>query len=133
MIACRLGVLLVLAAPTALALAQDDAAKEETKKLQGTWKVVDIAIDGKKQPADQTKMTFVFKDDTVVFKVNDQVAAEGTFKVKPSANPKEQDITHRSGPNKGKLYMSLYILDGDNLKIAGYTGDISLTKLPTAF
>jgi uncharacterized protein (TIGR03067 family) len=133
MLACRLGVLLVLAAPATLALAQDDAAKEETKKLQGTWKVVDFAIDGKKQPADQAKMLFVFKDNTVLFKVNDQVAAEGTFKVKPSANPKELDITHGSGPNKGKVDMSLYILDGDTLKIAGYTGDTSLTKRPTAF
>jgi uncharacterized protein (TIGR03067 family) len=133
MLACRLGVLLVLAAPATLALAQDDAAKEETKKLQGTWKVVDFAIDGKKQPADQGKMVFVFKDDTVVFKLNDKVAAEGTFKVKPSAKPKELDITHGSGPNKGKVDMSLYIMDGDTLKIAGYTGDTSLTKRPTAF
>jgi uncharacterized protein (TIGR03067 family) len=129
----QLSILLVLTAPAALALAQDDAAKEEAKKLQGTWKVVEFSLDGKKQPADKAKMAFVFKDDTVTFSVDGQKAAEGTFKIKPSAKPKELDIVHAEGPQKGKVDMSVYVLDGDTLKIAGYTGDISLTKRPTAF
>jgi uncharacterized protein (TIGR03067 family) len=133
MLASRLSVLLVFAATGLVAFAQDDAAKEEVKKLQGTWKIVSVEIDGKKQPVDQAKMVFIFKDNTMQFLVNDQKAVEGTFTVKPSAKPKEIDVTHNIGPNKGKVDMNLYELDGDTLKIAGYTGDISLTKRPTAF
>ena len=133
MLAFRLSVLLVFAVPGLAALAQDDAAKEEMKKLQGTWKLVSFEIDGKKQAADQAKMVFIFKDNTIQFLVNDMKAVEGTFTVKPSAKPKELDVTHGIGPNKGKVDMNLYELDGDTLKIAGYTGDISLTKRPPAF
>ena len=133
MLACRLSLLVVFAVPTLAVFAQDDAAKEEMKKLQGTWKVVAMTIDGKEQPVDNLKLTVVIKDNTIIMKADDKVAVDGTVQIKPNVKPKQFDITHNIGEVKGKVDMSVYVLDGDTLKIAGYTGQTSLTKRPAEF
>ena len=42
---------------------------------------------------------------------------QGTVKLKPSAKPKEMDITGTDGPNKGKTILAIYERDGDTLRI----------------
>jgi uncharacterized protein (TIGR03067 family) len=133
MLARQLSLLLVLAAPALAVFAQDDDAKADMKKLQGTWNVVSMSIDGNKIPIEMAKIVMVFKDNNVTFTVNDKTEAEGTFTLKAGVDPKQFDLVHGSGKYKGKLDMSLYILDGDTLKIAGYTGETSFTKRPAAF
>jgi uncharacterized protein (TIGR03067 family) len=133
MLARQLSLLLILAAPSVAVFAQDDAAKADMKKLQGTWNVVSMSIDGNKIPTDQAKLVMVIKDNNLTIKVDDKNEVDGTFTLKPGVDPKQLDLTHGIGQNKGKVDMIVYILDGDTLKFAGYTGDTSLTKRPAAF
>jgi uncharacterized protein (TIGR03067 family) len=134
MFAIRVGLILLAASP-ALAFAQgDDATKEELKKLQGSWKVTSMIIDGMDQKLpDGQSVVFVIKDATVKQMVGDVVAMEGKFEVNSKANPKQITLIADNGPNKGKKDMAVYILEGDTFKVAGYTGDASLEKRLDAF
>ena len=112
------------------------AGEKGTAKLEGTWIATGGNSDGKKLPDDfvaKIMLTVVIKDNTIIMKADDKVAVDGTVQIKPNVKPKQFDITHNIGEVKGKVDMSVYVLDGDTLKIAGYTGQTSLTKRPTEF
>jgi uncharacterized protein (TIGR03067 family) len=128
MIAFRVGLMLLVATP-ALAVTQgDNGVKEELQKLQGTWKVVAMNISGEDVLAKAPPIHFIIKDATVAQKVEETVALEATIEINPKANPKQITLIAKTGPNMGKKDMAIYILEGDTLKVAGYTGDASLEK-----
>jgi uncharacterized protein (TIGR03067 family) len=104
LLAWGLGVLLL----TGLAVGGD--AKDDQKKLEGTWK---SEFDGKKVELQLTKdkftMTFAFGDQNVVFK--------GAVKIDPKKKPKEMDLTVDEGPDfVGKTALAIYEIDGDTFK-----------------
>ena len=41
----------------------------------------------------------------------------GTFKVDPSKKPKTIDVTFTDGPEKGKIALGIYELEGDTYKV----------------
>ncbi len=118
------GALLVVAASivfASLTAADDkksDAAKEELKKLEGTWQLVSAEQDGEKMPQEQVKkMKLVVKGDKVTVYADDKAVSERTFKVDPSKKPKELDSTPTEGDEKGKAYAAIYEFDGDAGKL----------------
>jgi uncharacterized protein (TIGR03067 family) len=127
--------MLILGAPAAMVMAQDqdEATKAELKKLEGSWKVVSMQMAGKNEALEGKKLVFTFKGDKMIQSFEGNELPPGTIKINAKADPKHLDMIASDGPNKGKPDMSVYILDGDTLKIAGYAGDTSLTKRPTTF
>ena len=85
--------------------------------LQGTWLPATAELAGKPFPDEVRKsIKLVVKDDKYTVTVGKQVD-QGTVKLKPSAKPKEMDITGTEGPNKGKTILAIYERNGDTLRV----------------
>jgi uncharacterized protein (TIGR03067 family) len=103
--------LLVAAEP-----ARDDAAVD-LKKLQGTWRMDELEINGQQVPEEKRKDTIlVIKDDKYIIKIKDKTY-ETTFKLDPSKDPKEIDMFFPDGPNEPKVSKGIYRLDGDTFQL----------------
>jgi uncharacterized protein (TIGR03067 family) len=113
LLVCLVGTGLILSAP-APEPGPKGAIKKEWKRLNGTWEMVRVVVDGKEQ---QEEVTVTLKDAKYTAQVGDEVVDEGTFKLDPTTTPKSLDITPTSGPEKGKTSLGLYEVKGDNLRI----------------
>jgi uncharacterized protein (TIGR03067 family) len=98
--------------------AQDDAAKKEMKKLEGTWATVSIEAAGQKVTDEDKIKTrkLTTKGDKYTLKVGDETV-QGTMEINPSKNPKAIDVKPDTGSNKGKTLLGIYEVDGDKLTI----------------
>jgi uncharacterized protein (TIGR03067 family) len=82
----------MLVAVAGLSVADDDAAK----KLNGSYSVIEVLIDGKPSPKAKNIKSFDLKDGTITIKDSDR--EEGAkFKLDPSKTPPEIDITPLKG------------------------------------
>jgi uncharacterized protein (TIGR03067 family) len=110
-----LGILFV--ALTASAAAQDPAS-DDLKRLQGTWRMTSVVIDGKKVHEDDLKhMTVIFRGDTYIVKNEGKEVEKGTQKLDPTKTPRAIDAHVLEGADKGKDQLGIYELTGDTLKI----------------
>jgi uncharacterized protein (TIGR03067 family) len=110
--------LLVVAAT--LALGADDA-RDEAKKLQGTWAVV--SSDGIDSPTEAVKqLKVIIREETLHImepsreddKVQFREKEKATFKLDPSRKPKIIDL---SKDPKGPNTQGIYELNGDSLTL----------------
>jgi uncharacterized protein (TIGR03067 family) len=114
------------------ALADDKADLEkEAKKFQGTWTFESSETGGKEIPADDLKgFILIFEGAKHTVKKGDEVVQVGTQKLDPTKSPKTIDVTVTEGPNKGKVLLGIYEIDGDTLKVCF---DLQGKKRPTEF
>jgi uncharacterized protein (TIGR03067 family) len=97
---------------------KDDPAKKDLKALQGTWVTLKLVVDGevlvdlKEPPKDEEAGTLTYDEHKWVLKLGDKELARGTSKLDPTKTPKQIDLIHESGPNKGKTLLGIYELDG---------------------
>jgi uncharacterized protein (TIGR03067 family) len=112
-------VILIAAEP-----AKEDEAKKDLEKLQGSWTMAALEVDGKPVPEEKLKSsTLTIKKDKYIIKVGDSTH-ETTIKLDPSKKPKEIDMTFTEGPNKDKTLKGIYDIDGDTFKMCrGLTAD----------
>ncbi|MFL5240837.1 MAG: TIGR03067 domain-containing protein [Gemmataceae bacterium] len=95
----------------------EDAAKKELEKLQGTWTMAALEVDGKPVPEEKLKSsTLTIKGEKYIIKVKDDTH-ETIIKLDPKKKPKEIDMTFTEGANKDKVLKGIYELDGDTFKI----------------
>ena len=128
----RLHVLLVLAVGLLLAAdAKEDAAKKELKKLEGTWQVVSMEMDGQKQSEDDAKQfKVIIKENKYTLKMGDNAINQGTFTIDATKKPKTIDIKPTEGDNAGQTMLGIYEQDGDTQKTCYAQPD---KKRPTKF
>jgi uncharacterized protein (TIGR03067 family) len=110
---------LVLAA--GLSVADHDSKKEplemEYAKLEGTWLVVSLEVEGLKIPGDTIKDSRLFIKGNE-FTMKEKIATyRGNFIIDSSKKPKTIDINFTEGPEKGNTSLGIYELDGDDLKL----------------
>jgi uncharacterized protein (TIGR03067 family) len=102
--------------PGALAAAEDAAkVQAELKKLQGMWVPVSGESEGaEKQVAGAEQLEF----DGATFNTwhGGHLEEKGTFRLNPSKNPMEIDLTVQEGKNEGKTHLAIYAWDGANVK-----------------
>jgi uncharacterized protein (TIGR03067 family) len=93
-------------------------AREEGKKMQGTWKPLTAELAGKPFPDEVLKtMKLVVTDGKYTVLVGEQTD-EGTVKLDPAKTPRAMDIKGTRGPNQGKLFLAIYELaDDDTLRV----------------
>jgi uncharacterized protein (TIGR03067 family) len=102
--------------------ARKDPAKSDLDKLQGTWITVSIVSDGKtvldekSPPKEGPSAKLAYDGSKWMVKVGDKTVASGTTKLDPSKTPKEIDVTHETGMNKGKTLLGIYELDRDTYR-----------------
>ncbi len=110
-------------------------ARSEAKLLQGKWWVWRLETTGGTEcgAPDIPRSFLVFEDDTVKSlwgNVNE--GWRGTFKVDPSKDPKEIEVTFKSGNDVGKKQTGIYRFQKKGqLEISW--GEIGGTKVPRKF
>jgi uncharacterized protein (TIGR03067 family) len=104
--------------------AKADEAKKELDRLQGTWTMAALEVDGKPVPEEKLKSsTLTIKGDKYIIKVGDNTH-ETIIKLDPGKKPKEIDMTFTEGANKDKTLKGIYDLDGDTFRMCrGLTPD----------
>lgn len=107
----------IVAACGASVRAADKAAEAEIAKWQGTWKAVSFEHNGRPTPAEKlTPITLTVEGANYHFQ-NGDFSERGTYKFYPERDPQALDIVVGEGPDKGKVYLVIYKVEGDRLTI----------------
>jgi uncharacterized protein (TIGR03067 family) len=103
---------------TLLASAEPTAeAKKELERLQGTWVMSALEVNGVAVPEAKIQgTTLVIKGDKYIVQVKD-TKHETTIEVDPSKKPKAIDMYFPDGTNAPKLSKGVYELDGDTFTL----------------
>jgi uncharacterized protein (TIGR03067 family) len=97
----------------------DDAtnAKDDGKRMHGSWKPATAELGGKPFPEAILKtMKLVLTDGMYAVTVGERTD-EGKMKLHPAKAPREMDIVGTKGPNQGKMIPAIYELSDDTLRI----------------
>jgi uncharacterized protein (TIGR03067 family) len=109
----RLPLVLLVGLLAGPAMAQD--ARKELDRLQGTWQVVSLEVNGEKAPAEALKdFKLLIKGDRASHQVG-ETTEESLLKLDPSRNPRTVDFVIVGGTDKGKTMLGIYKLEGDML------------------
>jgi uncharacterized protein (TIGR03067 family) len=92
-------------------------AKDDGKKMQGSWKPVVAELGRKSFPDEVLKtMKLVVTDGKYTVTVGKQTD-EGTVRLDPAKEPRAMDIVGTKGPNQGKKIPAIYELKDTTLRI----------------
>jgi RNA polymerase sigma factor (sigma-70 family) len=91
----------------------------ELGRLQGSWNLTAIEVEGQKQPENGFKGSRMVLEGTTLtfFTAQGERACEGTVNVNAASTPKTLDLLFTEGPSKGHLSLGIYELEGDTWKI----------------
>ena len=112
--------MLLVGLPNASGDPQDDVVKKELKAMAGTWSPVSAENNGFKVPEDGLKDTRRALDAEGKWTMRRGEETVLQWKVKtldPTKTPKAIDIEVASGSHKGVVYLGIYELEGDTLRI----------------
>lgn len=112
-----------LAAPSASAnpAPEGDQTAEELAKLQGIWQPTAMESDGSALTPEELKkyaQPATFQGNKVIAPKDATTTMETPITIDPSRKPKWIEFLKLDGPDKGKLMLGIYELDGDTLKIS---------------
>jgi uncharacterized protein (TIGR03067 family) len=94
------------------------------KSLQGVWIAASAERNG--AAADDLKgHRLTFTGDRFVIRAKGKLLYEGTFRADASKNPATIDFTNTAGEAKGKVWLGVYLLQGDALKICDNADDVA--------
>ncbi len=109
--------------PVGPAIADDpapsrQAARDDLKKLQGTWECVAMEREGDAIPAEAFKgSSVVYEDDLATLYRDGEFFRRGIITLDPSKTPKRINTWDLGGPYADDSVPGIYELDGDTLKI----------------
>ena len=101
----------------------------DLEKLQGTWRIAALEIDGNPMPAIGS---ITIDGDRFT---TSAMGAEysGTLQLDPAKRPKRFDLVFDTGPHAGSRSLGIYLLDGDSWRIClGVAGSPRPTSFATA-
>ena len=102
----------------ASSFADDDAARNELKRHQGTWIATSSMYDGQKAPEDVVRsIKRIVTDDLVVWERNGKRFAGSKVVLDPTKEPKTIDVIPDGGRNRGDRILGIYRLERDMLTI----------------
>ena len=97
--------------------ADDDPAKAELAKFQGTWSMVSMTKNGKEIPAKGLEGRVAeIKDNAFTDRQGTKIHGKGTMTLDPRSSPKGVDTVFTDGPIAGKTTLAIYEIDGDTMK-----------------
>jgi uncharacterized protein (TIGR03067 family) len=106
----------VLAAPP------EDFVRREEQALDGNWRLVSAEQDGRLMPAQQANdFSLTFKKGKFTsYQGGNKLGGNkqtGAYTLDPTKKPKTIDIVPDAGPDKGKSWSLIYIVEGNTLRI----------------
>jgi uncharacterized protein (TIGR03067 family) len=105
-------------------LAADNPAQEhwsDKQHLQGTWSLVSWeGFSSQTSPDDLRTLKLTFQGDKILARYGADKTAEAVFKLLPTKEVPQIDVTVTEGPEavKGKSVQGVYLLEGNRLRIA---------------
>jgi uncharacterized protein (TIGR03067 family) len=104
-----------------LALAQpagDDKAKKDLERMQGTWEMHALEINGKEVPPQQRDGTIlIVKGSEYRTKIKNKDLPGFQLKLDPSKNPKELDMIQKQADGSEKVIKGIYTFENDHFKM----------------
>jgi uncharacterized protein (TIGR03067 family) len=97
--------------PLAAQPANPDANKDDAAKLQGTWSIISVEIDGKALAMDKLKDARLAIHGTQYSFALEKTRLELAFNLDATKSPKAIDLRVMDGPDKGKVYHGIYKLE----------------------
>ena len=90
----------------------EDIAKVERAKREGTWVMASWEEDGKPLPAEDTKnWKMVMKGDEFILFREGKEVARGTHRIDVTKKPYREDFTVTEGEGKGETYLGIYAVE----------------------
>jgi uncharacterized protein (TIGR03067 family) len=113
----RRKLLLVLGLGLLLGADAPEEARKELKRLQGTWVMAALEIDGRPVPEDQLRdTTLTIRGDKYIVKSKGKTY-EVAFTLDPRQSPKAIDLSFPDGTNVPKKGAGIYQLEGDTFTL----------------
>ena len=98
--------------------ASRQAARDDLKKLQGTWVCVSLERDGEEVPAESLKGSMaVYEDDPVTLYRDGEAFRTGIVRLNPARSPKRVNTWDQDGPYEDQIVPGIYEVEGDTLKL----------------
>jgi uncharacterized protein (TIGR03067 family) len=91
--------------------------KTDVERLQGTWHVASLEVEGARMRDNAVKGSKIVLKGNTFETISMGAVYKGTFHVNPKATPKTLDMKFNEGPEKGNTSLGIYELDGDTWKI----------------
>jgi len=109
------------------------AAKDDLKKLQGTWECVAMEREGDElRPEDFKNSTAVYEDDRVTLYREGEFFRRGIITLDPAKAPRKVNTWDSGGPYGDQTVPGIYDIDGDTLKLCfGRPGSERPTEFTT--
>lgn len=99
--------------------ASDDKATKDLERMQGTWVMHALEIDGKDLAADKFQNTLlIVKKDEYRTKVKDNLLPGFRIKLDPGKNPKAIDMIQTMPDGSEKTVKGIYTFENDIFKLA---------------
>ena len=122
---CRFGCLFVGLLLPAIATivsaddAKDQAIKKERQRIEGTWRIVALVVDGAAaKQEDAMKLTIVNgSDGTWSLRSDDREISKGTSTFDPTQTPKTIDFTPTVGETNGKQHLGIYEIGAETRRL----------------
>lgn len=97
---------------------KDDAIKRDRQRIEGTWLVAALEMNGNKAMDDDAKKlkAVIGADGSWNVTVEGNEVNQGTSTIDPLKSPKTIDFTPTVGDDKGKLSLGIYEVSEDTLK-----------------
>lgn len=91
--------------------------KEELEKLQGTWNVVSLEIEGMKMEEAAFKGAKIVVKGDIFTTTSMGVVYKGILSVNSAKSPQTLDLLFTEGPEKVNTSLAIYELEGDTWKL----------------
>jgi uncharacterized protein (TIGR03067 family) len=96
----------------------DKVINQEFEKLEGRWVLTSAMNDGKSLPEKEIQsLKVTMRSNRFQLEQERRLIAEGTITVNAATKPMEMDLIHTSGRSKGKTYLAIYEIDGDQQRL----------------
>ena len=99
--------------------AKDEAIKKDRQRIEGTWRVTSLAINGNKSKVEDAQKLTVVNDDkgTWRLRAGDKEVSKGTSTFDPTKKPKTIDFTPTAGGGTDDLFLGIYQLGKNKRKL----------------
>jgi len=91
--------------------------KSDVERLQGTWSVSSLEIEGAKMGENVFAGSKIVVDGNKFTTISMGATYKGIFKIDVASKPKTLDLMFDEGPEKGNTSLGIYELDGDSWKL----------------
>jgi uncharacterized protein (TIGR03067 family) len=106
---------------------------EDLKKLQGTWAMVSMEMDGARMPSSMVAGARIVINGETFASLGMGAVYKGTMAIDTTKSPRTLDMTFTEGPERGNTSLAIYEVDGNSWKLClGLTGKERPTGFSTA-